>query len=99
MLMTFRKITTSLFLLPALLFTLAAALPATAAPVKNTQKSFTSPEDALKVLVKAVRSNDAKSMLAILGPGAKEIISSGDPVADKTARERFVRLYDEKVVI
>jgi len=99
MFMTFRKITTSLFLLPALFFALADTVPATAAPAKNTQKSFSSPDDALKVLVKAVRDNDTTAMLAILGPGAKEIISSGDPVADKTGREQFVKLCDEKIVI
>ena len=99
------KIKTSLniysYLLPllAMLVLLAAGTPAMAAPAKNTQKSFASPEEALQSLVKAVRSNDTKALLAILGPGSKEIISSGDPVADKTGRERFVRLYDEKIVI
>ncbi len=62
-------------------------------------KIFASPEEALQSLVKAVRSNDTKALIAILGPGSKQIISSGDPVADKNGRERFVRLYDEKVVI
>jgi hypothetical protein len=99
------KIKTSLniytYLLPllALLLLLATGTSALAAPARNTQKSFPSPEEALQSLVKAVRSNDTKTLLAILGPASKEIISSGDPVADKIGRERFVAMYDEKIVI
>jgi len=99
MFILFKKNIISLLLLPALLFALAGVVPAVAAPAKNTQQSFASPEEALKVLVEAVRSNDSKVLVAILGPGSQEIISSGDPVADKAGRERFVTLYDEKIVI
>ena len=35
-------------------------------------------------------------MLAIFGPGAKELIFSGDAVADQQRRARFVKAYDEK---
>jgi hypothetical protein len=33
--------------------------------------------------------------LAILGPGGKELTSSGDEVADKEGREKFLNAYDE----
>lgn len=99
MFMTFRKIPLSLLLLLALIVVLASVAPAMAAPAKNTPKSFASPDEALKGLVQAVRSHDTKELLAILGPDSKEIIASGDPVADKAGRERFVKLYDEKIVI
>jgi hypothetical protein len=99
MFMTFRKITISLLLVTALLSVLAVVAPAVAAPAKNPQKSFSSPDEAMKSLVQAVRNNNTKELLAILGPGSKEIISSGDPVADKSGREHFVKLYDEKIVI
>ena len=59
------------------------------------QKSFASPEEAVNALVVAVRANDKKEMLAILGPGGKELISSGDEVADKVGREKFLKAYDE----
>jgi hypothetical protein len=59
------------------------------------QKSFASPEETVNALVDAVKANDKKEMLAILGPGGKELISSGDEVADKTGRERFLKAYDE----
>lgn len=60
------------------------------------QKSFSSPEEALKVAIAAVKSDDDKELLAILGQDAKDIISSGDPVADKTRRQQFIEAYDEK---
>ena len=41
----------------------------------------------------------SSELAAIFGPGSSEIVSSGDPVADQTARERFLRLYDEKNAI
>jgi hypothetical protein len=59
------------------------------------QKSFKSPEEAVKALVGAVKGNDTKELLAILGPAGKELIFSGDEVADKAGRDRFVKAYEE----
>lgn len=59
------------------------------------QKSFPSPEEAVKSLVAAVRANDEKEMFAILGPGSRELISSGDEVADRAGREKFLKAYDQ----
>lgn len=59
------------------------------------QKSFASSEEAVNALVVAVRANDKKEMLAILGPGGTELISSGDEVADRVGREKFLKAYDE----
>jgi len=59
------------------------------------QKRFASPEEAVQALVAAVKADDKKEMSAILGPGGKELISSGDEVADKAGRERFIKAYDE----
>jgi hypothetical protein len=63
--------------------------------VDANQKSFKSPEEAVKALNKAVRGNDTKELLAIFGPSGKELISSGDKVADETGRERFIKAYEE----
>ncbi|MRR07825.1 MAG: DUF2950 domain-containing protein, partial [Deltaproteobacteria bacterium] len=82
-----------------ILIILAICAPGLAASAKTSQKSFASPEDALKNLVVALKTNDEKNLLAILGPDARDIISSGDPVADKAGREHFVKLYEEKQVI
>lgn len=97
MLMTSGKIHAALLLLLSMLVVLAGGAPARAA--SSTQKSFASPQAAVEALVRALKKNDAAQVAAIFGPGSREIISSGDPVADKTGRERFVRLHDEKVVI
>jgi hypothetical protein len=59
------------------------------------QKSFKSPEEAVKTLIGAVKENDAKRLLMIFGPEGKELISSGDEVADKAGRDRFVKAYEE----
>jgi hypothetical protein len=59
------------------------------------QKTFSSPEEGVKALIDAARKNDVKGILETLGPEAKSIIESGDPVADNAGRERFVKSYDE----
>jgi len=76
---------------------LAAAILSTAAPdalaAERVQKTFVSPEEAVKALVAA--AGDAKAVLAVLGPEAKALINSGDAAADKVARERFLQAYTE----
>ncbi|MBN1930444.1 MAG: DUF2950 domain-containing protein [Desulfobacterales bacterium] len=59
------------------------------------QKNFCSPEEAVKSLVAAVRANDTKEMLAILGIESKELIFSGDETADRLDREKFLEFYDQ----
>jgi len=59
------------------------------------QKTYSSPEEAVKAAIAAARSNHDKELLAIFGPQAKEILSSGDPVADKQRRAEFVAAYDQ----
>jgi Protein of unknown function (DUF2950) len=85
------------------LFTLgvvmAAALagwpsPSFAGVVK--QKSYASPGEAVNALVSAVRADDEKEMLSILGPGGKELISSGDEAADRAGRQKFLKSYAVK---
>src|SRR4030065_1729100 len=63
------------------------------------QKSYSSPEEAVNSLIAAVRANDTMAMLTILGHGGKEMISSGDAVADKSGRENFIKAYDEKNIL
>lgn len=67
-----------------------------AAEVKQiSQKTFASPEEAIKSLIDALRINDTKKLMAIFGPAGKTIIFSGDEVSDKTERENFVKAYEE----
>jgi hypothetical protein len=60
------------------------------------QKSFVSPQQAVAALVAAVRDNNDAELLAILGPGSEDLISSGDRVADHKGRTRFLKAYEEK---
>jgi hypothetical protein len=69
---------------------------AQAATVQVKQKSFPSAEEAVKALVAALKINDDKELLAIFGTEGEDVISSGDPVADKDGRERFLKKYEEK---
>ncbi len=80
-------------LVAAIMFLLGAAPASQAADM--LQKSFSSPEEAVKSLVAAVRANDMEEMLAILSPGSRELISSGDDVADRAGREKFLKAYDQ----
>jgi hypothetical protein len=81
-------------IISALLIITFAISSAQAAALK--QKTFKSPEDAVKAMVDAVKANDTKQLTAIFGPGSQDLISSGDEVADKTGRERFATHYQEK---
>ena len=54
------------------------------------QMSFVSPGKAVASLVSAVKANDLQKLSAILGEGSKELISSGDDVADTKGRAKFI---------
>jgi hypothetical protein len=83
-------------ILAMLLVVCAGYSPAQAAAKGVQQKTYASPEEAVKALVEAMKSDDAKALIAILGPGSKQVISSGDDVADKTFYEKFVKAYEDK---
>jgi hypothetical protein len=59
------------------------------------QKSFPTPEEGVQALLEAAQSHDQTTLLAILGPEAKPLVSTGDPVADRESSERFVKSYEE----
>lgn len=63
---------------------------------EGMQRHFPTPDGAVEALVAAVRTDDLKGMLAILGPGSKDVISSGDSVADNASRDKFVAAYEQK---
>ena len=81
-------------LMAAAFIALVISAPSQAETVK--QRTFASPEEAVKALVEALKSGDAKAVEAIFGPGSRDLLLSGDPVADKATRERFLSRYGEK---
>jgi len=66
------------------------------ADAASQQKGFATPDEAVKALAAALKSNDEKELLSIFGPAGKELISSGDLVRDKQRREMFISDYDRK---
>ncbi len=58
--------------------------------------AYRTPEDAVKALVNALSTYEGKKLLAVFGPGGEDLVDSGDAVADKAARERFLKAYREK---
>ena len=86
----------TLTLVSLMLASLCGVTFAAGAKQNIDQKTFTSPEEAVKGLVVAIKAGDVNALLDILGPDSKEIVSSGDDVADKNGRERFAQMYEEK---
>jgi len=73
---------------------LAASVAQAAPAAQMKQESFTTPENAVEALVVANRNNKATQLLNILGPRSGKLIFSGDSVADKQGREKFLEAYD-----
>ena len=61
-------------------------------------EAFRTPKDAASNPV-AAKADDTDAMLKILGPSAHDIVVSGDPVADKNARHRFVERAEQRLRI
>jgi Protein of unknown function (DUF2950) len=57
------------------------------------QQTFASAQNAAHALLVAMQSQDEQSPLSVLGPAAKEVLSSGDPMEDADARVDFVVRY------
>lgn len=60
------------------------------------QKRFASPQLAVAALIAAVQDDNDAEMLAILGPGSEDLLSSGDKVADQNGRTRFLKACEKK---
>jgi hypothetical protein len=59
------------------------------------QKTFASPADAGAALLAAAKSGDQDALLSIFGKDAKDLLSSGDAVKDKTVLQDFVAAYNQ----
>lgn len=74
---------------------IVAALGASVS-VAAAQQRFDTAQAAFEALVTAAKANDRKTVLAILGPKAQDIVSSGDPVEDANTKKQFLDAYDAK---
>jgi len=75
---------------------LTAAVLGLAMAAAHAQQSFKTAEEAADALVSAAKTGDRKAVLTVLGQKGADIVSSGDPVADASARNRVIEAYDAK---
>jgi len=63
------------------------------AATETAQRTFASPDDAGKALVEAAKADDRNALLAIFGPGSKDLIFSGDETQDKASFQNFATAF------
>src|SRR4051794_12976370 len=61
-----------------------------------SQMTFSTPQAAVEMLIKATGDYDVPTLMQIFGPSAEDFISSADPVQDKTRSIAFAGLAREK---
>jgi hypothetical protein len=83
-------------LIAVLLHCGCAADSPTASPSYQNQRAFAKPELAATTLADAVKTRDTKTLEEIFGPQGRAVLTSGDPVADKNAREVFTVAFAEQ---
>src|SRR4030042_3662305 len=79
--------------LAVLIFTV---LPSFVAAGEIAQKSFDTPDEAVKAFVEALKKGDTEELYSIFGPGSKDLISSGDEVSDRQRGEPFIKGFEER---
>jgi hypothetical protein len=82
----------------AILMSNAVPLPAQSVPEAPPagQKTFGTPREAAEALIQAAASFDVPALKEILGPGGEDLVSSEDPVRDKSAATTFAAESREK---
>ena len=78
---------------------LAVATALFGATLRESQRTFATPQEAVQAIIDAAEHNDAAALLQLFGPDGKDILESGDPVEDKESRAEFVRSAHEKLQI
>ena len=66
-----------------------------AAAQQASQRTFDSPGKAAAAMFDAAKTGDTNALMQIFGPESRELLASGDPVADKDNRELVVKKYEE----
>lgn len=62
----------------------------------STQKTFATPEDAVKALADAVKAGSLDGVIAIFGPEGKELIDSSEPAIARENQQVFIVAFREK---
>jgi hypothetical protein len=80
----------------SLAFLLHARPQSKETPAEPAQKAFATPEEAAQALIQATGNYDVPALMQILGPDAKDLVSSQDSVLDKNRSLEFAKLAHEK---
>ena len=72
-----------------------AAKPAPAPAPPAGAKAFPTPQAAATALLQAASTFDEAALIALVGPDGKDLVSTGDPVRDKTHALAFATLAKE----
>ena len=72
------------------------ALAGGVAFAQTAQKTFATPEDAVKALAEAVKAGSLEGVLAIFGPEGKELIDSSEPAIARENQQIFSIAFREK---
>ncbi len=87
-----------LFMSTALLLLADVVIPAGSfaadRAIGSKQATFDSPEQAADALASAWRNASKPDLLKIFGPAGMKLVSSGDAVADKNAKEKLAAAYE-----
>jgi len=70
-----------------------------AAAQQASQRTFDSPGKAAAAMFDAAKTGDTNALMQIFGPESRELLASGDPVADKDNRELVVKIPPVKRLI
>jgi hypothetical protein len=62
---------------------------------RQSQHTYGTPTIAANSLIQALRSESSEGLGAVLGGESRDIVRSGDTVADEQNRQAFLKLYDE----
>jgi len=74
---------------------LASAPQGVQAAATAREEVFASPGKAALALVDALRADDRAALQKIFGKQSHDLLSSGDPVADRNAVQHFLRAYEQ----
>jgi hypothetical protein len=88
----FRRTLSRLTVAGAVLFLFGASASYAAAA---SQLTFATPDQAFSAFVQAAQRQSTSSLLRMLGPEGRSLLTSGDSVADRQALTSFVALYAE----
>lgn len=98
--MKMKNITLTPWIRAIAMATLVLALAACSSKKQDAQQAtFVTAEEAVSAFIAALQKDDTAELKNILGSGTDELLSSGDPIADKEARADFVASYQEKHTI